>query len=51
MPKKKHILSSRKTPNMYEFQFGKKPMDPEGPRYVLPSAFDRDDDNSPAGSS
>jgi hypothetical protein len=23
----------------YEFQFGKGPMDPEGPRYVLPGAF------------
>ena len=24
----------------YEFQFGKGPMDPEGPRYVLPGAFE-----------
>src|SRR6478752_5048268 len=23
----------------YEFQFGKGPMDPKGPRYVLPGAF------------
>jgi hypothetical protein len=30
--------------HMYEFQFGKRPMDPEAPRYVLPSAFDTDDD-------
>ena len=35
--------------HMYEFQFGKKPMDPKGPRYVLPSAFDTDDDNPPTG--
>ena len=28
--------------HMYEFQFGKKPMDPKGPRYVLPSAFKAD---------
>jgi hypothetical protein len=25
---------------MYEFQFGKGPMDPEGPRYVMPEAGD-----------
>lgn len=25
---------------MYEFQFGKGPMDPEAKRYVLPAAFD-----------
>src|SRR5437762_10819730 len=25
--------------HMYEFQFGKGPMDPEAPRYVLPGAF------------
>lgn len=37
--------------HMYEFQFGKGPMDPEGPRYVLPTAFDRGtgEKNSPAG--
>ena len=35
--------------HMYEFQFGKRPMAPEAPRYVLPSAFDTDDDNPPAG--
>src|SRR4051812_31208813 len=26
--------------HMYEFQFGKGPMDPEAPRYVLPHAFE-----------
>ena len=26
--------------HMYEFQFGKGPMDPKAPRYVLPSAFE-----------
>jgi hypothetical protein len=26
--------------HMYEFQFGQGPMDPEGPRYVLPVAMD-----------
>jgi Plasmid pRiA4b ORF-3-like protein len=37
--------------HMYEFQFGKGPMDPQGTRYVLPQAFERGrhDDNSPAG--
>ena len=25
--------------HMYEFQFGKRPMDPKAPRYVLPRAF------------
>src|SRR5260370_29668732 len=25
---------------LYEFQFGQGPMDPEGPRYVLPGAYD-----------
>src|SRR5437764_180601 len=36
---------------MYEFQFGKGPMDPEAPRYVLPNAFETDlgEDNPPAG--
>src|SRR6516164_5960583 len=28
--------------HMYEFQFGKGPMDPKGSRYVLPSAFEMD---------
>ena len=28
--------------HMYEFQFGKGPMDPKAPRYVLPSAFETD---------
>src|SRR5262245_9430359 len=37
--------------HMYEFQFGKGPMDPEAPRYVLPSAFEveRGEKNPPAG--
>jgi hypothetical protein len=37
--------------HMYEFQFGKAPMDPKGPRYVLPGAFDieRGEKNPPAG--
>ena len=37
--------------HLYEFQFGKGPMDPQGPRYVLPSALqsERGEDNSPAG--
>ena len=36
---------------MYEFQFGKGPMDPKAPRYVLPDAFDVDvgEKNPPAG--
>jgi hypothetical protein len=36
---------------MYEFQFGKGPMDPKAPRYVLPGAFavERGEDNPPAG--
>lgn len=29
--------------HMYEFQMGKGPMDPKGPRYVLPMAADDDD--------
>lgn len=29
----------REEEHMYEFQFGKGPMDPEGLRYVLPTAF------------
>lgn len=37
--------------HMYEFQFGKGPMDPKGLRYVLPSAFqdERDEDRPLAG--
>ena len=37
--------------HMYEFQFGKKPMDPKGPRYVLdePGMIEPDDDPSVAG--
>lgn len=32
----------RDDPHMYEFQMGKGPMDPDGPRYVLPLAADED---------
>lgn len=32
----------RDDPHMYEFQFGKGPMDPNGPRYVLPVSADDD---------
>src|ERR1700731_3807063 len=39
----------REEEHMYEFQFGKGPMDPKGPRYVLPHAFDMAEDNPPAG--
>jgi hypothetical protein len=37
--------------HLYEFQFGKGPMDPKGPRYVLPSALqaERGEENPPAG--
>ncbi len=37
--------------HMYEFQFGKGPMDPQAIRYVLPHAFDigRQEANPPAG--
>ena len=35
--------------HMYEFQFGKGPMDPNAPRYVLTHAFDMAEDNPPAG--
>ena len=37
--------------HMYEFQFGKGPMDPEAPRYVLPGAFTIQcgEENPPAG--
>ena len=34
--------------HMYEFQFGKGPMDPKAPRYVLPQA-DEGDEKRPAG--
>lgn len=33
----------RDDPHMYEFQMGKGPMDPKGPRYVLPMAAGDDD--------
>ena len=41
----------REQEHMYEFQFGKVPMDPKGPRYVLPSDFEiqRGERNPPAG--
>lgn len=32
----------REEEHMYEFQFGTGPMDPDGPRYVLPGAFETD---------
>jgi hypothetical protein len=37
--------------HMYEFQFGKGPMDPEGKRYVMTGPFEMDlgEDNPPAG--
>jgi hypothetical protein len=35
--------------HMYEFQFGKRPMDPKAARYVMPEAFDMGDDPPPAG--
>lgn len=37
--------------HLYEFQFGKGPMDPKGPRYVLSGEFDMDVGmkNQPAG--
>ncbi len=37
--------------HMYEFQFGKGPMDPEAPRYVLPGSDEMDlgEENPPAG--
>ena len=37
--------------HMYEFQFGKGPMDPKAKRYVLPSAYEMDigDEKHPAG--
>jgi hypothetical protein len=41
----------REEEHLYEFQFGKGPMDPEGPRYVLPRshALERREANPPAG--
>jgi Plasmid pRiA4b ORF-3-like protein len=41
----------REEEHMYEFQFGKGPMDPKARRYVLPSAFEieRGEDHPPAG--
>ena len=41
----------RRDEHMYEFQFGRGPMDPEAPRYVLPGAFGRErrEKNPPAG--
>ena len=37
--------------HMYEFQFGKGPMDPKAPRYVLPGAYEggTGDEKRPAG--
>lgn len=35
--------------HLYEFQFGKGPMDPKAPKYVLPYAYDRGKKNPPAG--
>ncbi len=37
--------------HMYEFRFGKGPMDPKAPRYVLPSAYEggTGDEKRPAG--
>jgi hypothetical protein len=41
----------RRDEHMYEFQFGKGPMDPKAPRYVLPGAFETDtgEKNPPVG--
>jgi hypothetical protein len=41
----------RRDEHLYEFQFGKGPMDPKAPRYVLPSAFEmeRGEKNPPVG--
>ena len=36
--------------HMYEFQLGKRPMDPKAPRYVMPVAYDMGDDSPSAGS-
>ncbi len=35
--------------HLYEFQFGKGPMDPNGPTYVLPHAFETEREKAPAG--
>ncbi len=35
--------------HLYEFQFGKGPMDPNAPRYVLPSETETEDGKRPAG--
>jgi Plasmid pRiA4b ORF-3-like protein len=42
----------RSDEHMYEFQFGKGPMDPKAPRYVLPSHYESEsgEKNPPAGS-
>ena len=37
--------------HLYEFQFGKGPNDPAGPRYVLPMAMADDDGDNPAAGS
>ncbi|AMV29589.1 Plasmid pRiA4b ORF-3-like protein [Gemmata sp. SH-PL17] len=39
----------REDAHMYEFQFGKGPMDPKGPRYVMPEAGNDGLDPAPAG--
>jgi len=41
----------RSDEHMYEFQFGKGPMDPKAPRYVLPTAYGSEsgEKNPPAG--
>lgn len=41
----------RREEHMYEFQFGKGPMDPKAPTYVLPNAFEMDmgEKKRPAG--
>lgn len=37
--------------HLYEFQFGKRPMDPQAQRYVLPNAFEieKNEPNPPSG--
>lgn len=35
--------------HMYEFQFGKRPMDPKAAKYVMPVAYDRHEEHPPAG--
>jgi hypothetical protein len=39
----------REEEQMYEFQFGKGPMDPKAPRYVLPSDYESGEKKPPAG--